>query len=301
MYSKDNKKWTKQEVIAAIRRCAEELGHVPSLDELLRITKMSKYAVRRHFGPYVNALEACGLERHGCGYKVDLKKLFLDWAAMVRKLGKTPSMLDYELHGKYTVKPLVRHYGGWTHVPAGMMRYAKEAHLESDWKDVLEVAANSLKVAPPPARTPVETKNLLPGPRKLANEPVHGAPMMTTPMAFCPTNEAGVAVLFGAVARELGFAIMKVQNGFPDCEAMREVEPGRCQRKRIEFEFLSRNFLAHLHPLDGCDMIVCWENNWIESPIEVLELKSAVEELIRDGRFQMCQGCRGRSGHRVTG
>lgn len=118
VYRKDNKKWTKQEVIAAIRRCAEELGHVPSLDELLRITKMSKYAVRRHFGPYVNALEACGLERHGCGYKVDLKKLFLDWAAMVRKLGKTPSMLDYELHGKYTVKPLVRHYGGWTHVPA---------------------------------------------------------------------------------------------------------------------------------------------------------------------------------------
>jgi len=32
-------------------------------------------------------------------------------------------------------------------------------------------------------------------------------------------------VLFGAVAREQGFAITRVAAGFPDCEAMREIEP----------------------------------------------------------------------------
>ena len=56
----------------------------------------------------MKALAACGLERHGCGYKIDMHKLFLDWAEVTRKLGKTPSMLDYEMHGEYTTKALVK-------------------------------------------------------------------------------------------------------------------------------------------------------------------------------------------------
>jgi len=89
---------TKDEIIATIQKCAEELGHVPTLDELLGKTTISKHKLRKNFGPYVKALAACGLERHGCGYKIGMENLFLDWGAVVRKLGKTPSMLDYELH-----------------------------------------------------------------------------------------------------------------------------------------------------------------------------------------------------------
>ena len=47
------------------------------------------------------------------------------------------------------------------------------------------------------------------------------------PLVYAPTNEAGVMVLFGAVAREQGFAITRVQQAFPDCEAMHEIEPER--------------------------------------------------------------------------
>jgi hypothetical protein len=34
-----------------------------------------------------------------------------------------------------------------------------------------------------------------------------------------------------------------------------------------------------MHPLDGCDGIVCWINNWPECPLEVIELRRVVEEL----------------------
>jgi len=40
---------------------------------------------------------------------------------------------------------------------------------------------------------------------------------------------------------------------FPDCEAMREIEPEKWQPEKIEFEYESRNFLIHLHPVDGAD------------------------------------------------
>jgi hypothetical protein len=45
---------------------------------------------------------------------------------------------------------------------------------------------------------------------------------------------------------------------------------------KIEFEYESRNFLRHMHDPNGCDLIVCWEHNWPECPLEVIELKKAV-------------------------
>ena len=44
----------------------------------------------------------------------------------------------------------------------------------------------------------------------------------------------------------------------------------------IEFEHESRNFLKHMHPVKGCDLIVCWKHNWPECPLEVVELSRAV-------------------------
>jgi hypothetical protein len=54
------------------------------------------------------------------------------------------------------------------------------------------------------------------------------------------------------------------------------VGPNRWIPKKIEFENESRNFLTHMHSLDGADLIVCWTHNWPECPLEVLELKSVI-------------------------
>ena len=98
-----------------------------------------------------------------------------------------------------------------------------------------------------------------------------------------PVNEQGVVLLFGMVARELGYTVEAVQSGFPDCEAKRQIAPERWQRVHLEFEFESRNFRDHGHPLTGCDVIVCWHHNWPDCPahIEVLELSSRIKSLRR--------------------
>jgi len=273
----------RDEIIAAIQKCAQDLGHVPTRAELLENTEISIFKLHKHFGQYRNALEACGLERHGCGYRIEMSELFRDWALVTRKIGRIPSMLDYPRHGKYTTKALTRHYGGWTRVPAGLLAYAREMHLEDEWQDVMDITEAALKVALSPERTSAQAKNLLYGRRAVADRPIYGLPMMTaSPLVYAPTNEAGVMVLFGAVAREQGFAITRVQQAFPDCEAMREIEPERCQPTRIEFEFESRNFLLHLHPVDGADVIVCWKHNWPGCPLEVLELSTMTWHLPYD-------------------
>jgi hypothetical protein len=64
-------------------------------------------------------------------------------------------------------------------------------------------------------------------------------------MAYEPVNEMGVMVLFSMLAQQLGFVIEAVQSGFPNCEAKIEVEPGRWQHFRIEFEYESLQFKKH--------------------------------------------------------
>ena len=87
------------------------------------------------------------------------------------------------------------------------------------------------------------------------------------------------------VARELGYMVEAVQEGYPDCEAKRQIDKGKWQRVKIEFEFASRNFRDHGHAVDGCDLIVCWKHNWDECPsnIEILELKSVISILEING------------------
>lgn len=107
---------------------------------------------------------------------------------------------------------------------------------------------------------------------------VYGAPLSLAAMAHAPTNEAGVLFLFGVLAESLRFRIERVQTGFPDCEAKREVRPGVWKVSKVELEYESRNFKEHGHDPKGCDVIVCWVHNWPECPagIEVIELSRYV-------------------------
>jgi len=98
-------------------------------------------------------------------------------------------------------------------------------------------------------------------------------------LTYAPVNEQGVVFLFSKMNDDLGIQIESIQDAFPDAigiDYRRERETGI--RKRIEFEFRSSNYD---HPLEGCDIIVCWEHDWRDCPetIEVIELKSELEKL----------------------
>jgi hypothetical protein len=155
-----------------------------------------------------------------------------------------------------------------------MLDYARKHGLEGEWEDVLKIITDYLQPEAGRSRTSKQATSMTSKPKLSADQPTYGKPLLHSPLTYAPTNEAGVVLLFGSMARDLGFAIMRVQAEFPDCEAMREVERNRWQRVRIEFEYESRNFLAHMHSASECDLIVCWSHNWPECPLEVLELQS---------------------------
>ena len=267
---------TKDEVIAAINECAATLGHVPSFPELSKTMNVMKWDIRRCFGTYGRALKACDMRRQGSGYKLDQRAMFESWAGVVRQLQRVPTQSEYHEHSRHGSRTLVRWCGGWRNIPRQLREYILQEGLEGEWKDVVELVARHLEAANQASRPFGPTSNLPSRPRIMLDQPIYGTPMLSSPLSCAPVNEAGVLFLFGAAARQQGFVVTRLQQEFPDCEALRQVEPDRWQKVIIEFEFESRNFLLHGHRVEDCDLIVCWRHNWAECPLEVLELKNIV-------------------------
>src|SRR6266853_1771011 len=282
---------TKETILKAVRVCAGKLGRNPNLRELRLIAGVQEKAVYRRVGGLRKAFELAGLPATGPGFKPAERALLLDWARVAHKLKKLPTVLEYQRVGRYSIKPFHTRYGHWSRVAEAFRRFAGAAQnrgLRRQWRDVLEMIASTATASghgkKARAGDPGATMHFRAG-GVMPDRPVYGRPLGWPELAHAPVNELGVVYAFGAMARRLGFIVYRIQPGFPDCEALREVAPGQWQWVRIEFEFESRNFLKHRHRHDRCDIIVCWKHNWKDCPLEVVELGKEMEGLLAIGNW----------------
>jgi hypothetical protein len=236
-------------------------------------------------------------------------QLLKDWAYAVRSSGKIPARRAYRHLGQYDHRTFERRFGPWSTVPEVFRKFAQD---KPEWADVVALlpvpkAKPVRKPATEPAQNPShnsaphfahnnpatngdgqpdhQPSSSLPLSKlrhpPLDDRPTYGRPMDFRGLRHEPVNEQGVVLLFGIVAKELGYIVEAVQSAFPDCEAKRQTGPQRWQGVHIEFEFESRNFRDHGHPFTGCDVVVCWRHNWPDHPaqIEILELSTLIKSL----------------------
>lgn len=296
---------SREEIIAAIQKCAQKLGHPPTRAELSK-AGVSLSRVSRMFGCFTSALRKAGLDPKGSGCLIPTRDLLLDWAKCARNFGKLPFLSEYAKTARCSQAPFLRRFGTWRAVPGAFRRLAQELKIEEEWKDVLAMirrrreselrrgglspygrehgdlndGARMALLAPLSDRSGRATKesaapmtrnddNRGPSPsrRKFRKDrALAGPPLHLEGLAHEPVNELGVVFFFGMLAHRMGFRVLSFQQAFPDCEAMREVRPGHWQRVGIEFEYESRNYRIHGHSHDGCDLIVCWRHNWPKCP-----------------------------------
>lgn len=275
----------KNQVLDAIRNCANQLGRPPSRSEFKKKTGMSEYHVLRHFQNWREAVRAAGLQADCTNVRLDDGALLQDWGEFVRKIRQIPTRNQYRREGTFSPGAFEKHFGPWSGIPSRFQEFAKG---KPEWADVLSLLPTNVPKWQQMSETPslgeanagTPSSGALSRPRhsKLQDRSTYGNPIDFRGLRHEPVNEQGVVFLFGMVAKELGYMVEAVQTGFPDCEAKRQVEGGRWQRVRIEFEFESRNYD---HPIDGCDLIVCWRHNWVDCPshIEVMELRNVIKSL----------------------
>ena len=276
---------TKEEIIATLHACAKKLRRVPTQHELSTMSRITFTHIHRHFGTFTQAVRATGMEAGHRAVAASMSDLFKDWAAVARAAKRVPSINDQSMHGKYSVRPFLSRFGGWKNVAEGMRTFAESSGLDKKHPALMEMIAEWSPRGALRRRAverDVNGATLGQKPKLLPDRPVYGRPLTPPGLAHELVNEMGVVYLFGMLSERLGYVVTRIQSEFPDCEAFREVAPGRWQRVRIEFEFESRNFLFHKHNPKKCDVIVCWKHNWAECPanIEVIELSSIMKRLL---------------------
>ena len=285
----------KRQILNSIAAMAKRLRRAPSRDEFYSRTGISAYFVLRYFRNWTEAVRAAGVHPYMLNTKAQSRALLEDWGRVARKNRGIVARHIYLREGNYSPGTLSKRFGGWTAVPEAFRAFARD---KPEWADVVGLLpARARHGVPPNARrrlsgdgpgstvpeafaapASVERKRWH---AERSGRPIYGDATLFTWMRHEPVNEQGVVLLFGMLAKDLNYCVESVQKGFPDCEAMRQIAPGRWQRVSIEFEFESRNFRDHGHAADRCDMIVCWRHNWPDCPrhIEILELSCAIRSL----------------------
>jgi hypothetical protein len=278
----------KKEIVNSIAAIGKRLGRAPSQAEFISLSGISAYYVLQYFRSWNDAVRTARLRPYTLNIRPEDRALLEDWGTAARRHHRPPPRHAYTREGKYNPGTIEKRFGPWSRLPEAFRNFAKS---KPQWADVVALLPPPAPRGPvpkpdrhrqrpinnsPPAAPLRETCHA-----RLRERPIYGNPTQFRWFRHEPVNEQGVVLLFGMLAKDLGYMIEAVQKGFPDCEAMRQITPERWQRVNIEFEFESRNFRDHGHPATGCDVIVCWHHNWDDCPkhIEIVELSSVIKSL----------------------
>lgn len=276
-------------IIKAIQDVARSLGYAPpkapSRDEFTsHPLGMTERRVLKPFPDGYNAaVRAAELTPNIGGKQSRIKdeQLLEEYGRVVRERGEIPTGPRFDLDGIYSRSVYTNRFGPWSSMPAKFRGFAEG---RPEWADVVVLLPLTNKEGVPPTPAAIDGRGgeVAPPPHprhaRRDDRTTYGNPIDFRGLRHEPVNEQGVVFLFGMVANELGYMVEGVQQGYPDCEAKRQIAPGKWQRVQIEFEFLSNRFK---HDPEGCDVIVCWRHNWAECPsrLEVVELESEIKKL----------------------
>ena len=257
--------YSKESILSELKRVAEKLGKETLSDEdITKHSRVSTSTIQNKFGSLSKALELTGLKALVHRKVADeeyLREIDRIWS----RLGRQPKVKEMKKYGsKYGDNAYLRRFGSWIK--------ACEAYV--DWKNKPSVTSeridNIVQVLEQPVKKSMSRKSV-----------EYGEPIDFLGLRHAPINEQGVVFLFGVLSKTLGFTVEAIRSEYPDCEAKREIrgKKGHWERVSIEFEYRSSNFETHGHNPNECDLIVCWEHDWPNCPLEVISLKKVMEGL----------------------
>ena len=272
-------KITKESIIEKIKEIAMQKG-VTSLPKKIFIAEsgISEYEYLKFFNTWNEAVTAAGLEAQDFAKPYEKENLFQNLREVFEKSEGLCSRTKFNKISSISHDSYRRHFGSWQEALINFKKWPEDNKYDYPWitelpdslpDEIIEETQEKSEEADFKKQWKATSGNK------------YGSFLNFRGLQHAPINEQGVIFLFGMVCLELGFIVEAVQSGFPDCEAKRRIDSKKdhWERVRIEFEYRSSNFREHGHNPTKCDLIVCWEHDWKDCPIEVVELKKVLSEL----------------------
>ena len=105
---------TREELIAALHELADELGRVPTREDMNKHGAFSRGPYDREFGGWNEALRAGGYDVNKPA-KLTREELAAELERLAGELGHAPRKEDMNELGKYSVRAYLREWDGWNH------------------------------------------------------------------------------------------------------------------------------------------------------------------------------------------
>ena len=303
--------YDKDQIIREIKRVAEKLNDTDLNQKDFELNStIPLETVKYYLGSWEQALRQAGVavsaytesRESGKSEKADKKKvanedaLLLDLIRIYESTGETPTALSVDTDGKYGEHVYRKYWKSLSDAfvqarrkfpekfakfkqksasvsisdaESSLEQYGDEGH-PGEKKEEREERMDEQKIKfIPQTIQPKETKKK---PRTV------GEPMDFRGLKNAPVDKKGVIYLFGLIAHEMGFLIESISPEFPDCESRRcvDLENNQWEHVKIQFEFLSSDVKDQNLIETECDLVICWNHDWIGCPVEVLELKSEI-------------------------
>jgi hypothetical protein len=245
-------------ILSYLRELASRLKKTTlTCDDVNRDGRININTLIRRFDSFSNLLVQSGL-RPSRTYKRDPNAMLQRLQQLVLQLGRHPSQSEIKANLPYSARHYIAEFGS----------LARACELAESLSSAQFSSTGRI-----PSPSPFESA--------LTRTKVHrryGPVIDFRGLRHAPINEQGVVFLFGMLAGDLGFVVESIQSGFPDCDAKLRRKDGTFEGVRIEFEFRSSEFQRHKHDPAGCEFIVCWEHDWPECPLSVIDLSAEVQQ-----------------------
>ncbi|RKY22940.1 MAG: hypothetical protein DRP79_09965 [Planctomycetota bacterium] len=233
------------------------------------MVKAGKYA-KRKLKKYLKSGEPMPAKNQ---FKRTKDELLAELRRVARKTRRpTVTIREFKQHSRHSLSCYKRRFGTWNRaLAAAGLRTGLVTR-----RNPIDPAEELCRIATHYVKRKGKKENITTG------RPLHfGRKLGFRGILYEPQSEHAVIHLFGTVSEKMGYRIEKIRHAYPDCIALRKVPGGRgaWERVRVEFELRSSNFRLHKHDPAYCDAIICWEHDWEDSPLEVIELKRVVEAL----------------------
>lgn len=238
-------------IAKSILRISKKLNKTPTQREY-KVHKedgeLSFDQICYRFGRWSEALKYVGLKpndfqnppRHNI---IDEKDLIDEFIRVANIENKIPALQFFRANAKYSWTPYKTKWGSWRNAVNYIVdNYSKRLNFEPVIKEINKQEVKRKKLG------------------------------IDCAMIYEPINEYETVVLFGLLAKELGYKIIKIQSDFPDGVIEKDGS-----QINVEFEFLTSNYIQHGHPLDFNGICICWRKDCDLKNIEIL----SIEEFIR--------------------
>jgi hypothetical protein len=270
---------SRDQIINEIKRVAREKGSDSiTRSEFYTNTGISSWQIYQRFEGWAEACQLAGLMPNQKCVRISDDILFEEMNRVFLSQGAIITRTKFDKQSKYSVDTYKKHFGNWRETLLAFRKWLEQRGEESPFIDPLPLIT---KAEPKTNKAPIDTISSEIQDWQSVGGTKYGPFLNFRGLQHAPLNEQGVVFLFGMICRDLGFIVEAVRTGYPDCEAKRRIDKKRdsWERVRIEFEYRSSSFKDHGHNPRICDVIICWEHDWLECPLEVLELRSIISSL----------------------